>query len=129
MKQLSFAELVETLRVWQSEGVGLCVLATLRQFVFGAARFDELTEQRISITLTKVVERVELSPELEVTAVVFGPEELVSALHSTTFNLKNAGLLTEHYDETLQLGVHGHVLGVTVYRATAFRRRERESAV
>ena len=129
MKQLSFAELAETLRIWQSDGVGLCVLATMRQFVFGAARFDELTEERISITLIKVVNRLEISPEPEVTAAVFSPEDLVAAWLSTTFDLKDTGFIAEYYDETLQLVIRGHVVGVTVYRATAFRRKEREEAV
>jgi hypothetical protein len=129
MKQLSFAELIETLRIWQSDGVGLCVLATMRQFVFGAPRFDELSEERVSITLVKVVNRLEMSPEPEVTRAVFIPEGLVAAWLSTTFDLKDTGLIGEHYDETLQLVIRGHVVGVTVYRATAFRRKEREQAV
>jgi len=126
MKHLTSDELVATLAVWRGEDAGcLGVFTTpMGKFVFGAARVSEASPTSITITMIKVVKTFELVPvEETITEVTFAPSDVVSAWHAPIAELSDPGFLGDYYDESVQLVIHGEVVGVTLYRKTAFHQR------
>jgi len=126
---LSVAELFALLSVWQQSGKAfLGALSTNRQIVFGIAHITELTNTTAKITLSKVFNSVQLSPEATPTETSFSAGDVAVAFQTTTFEQPAAGIIAEHFDEMLQIVLRAHVTGVSLYRATPFKQKRGEMA-
>jgi hypothetical protein len=117
-------ELFETLSVWKRESAAfLGMLSTSRQMVFGTAHITDLTPGRVTVSLSEVLNRVEIAPEPPVVETSFGLADVAAAFQSTTFDQPNAGSVAEYFDEMLQVIVRSNVIGISLFRATSFKQK------
>lgn len=119
MQQITVAELLAKLSLWKHERSSLlAVMVTTGQIALGRADLDEVTDERVTITLRRVVKHVQLTTERPIEAATFRPKDILAVWRSTTFEQPQHVSLAEHFDAVLQIVNGPAAPAITLWRAS-----------
>lgn len=119
MQQISVAELFARLSLWKHERSPLlAVIVTTGQIALGGADLDEVTDERITVTLRRAVKHLHLTTEHPIETATFGSSDILAVWQSTTFEQPQHVSLTEYFDEMLQIINGPTAPTVNLWRAT-----------
>jgi hypothetical protein len=119
MKAIAVGEMFAKLSSWKREGAALlATFTTTGQVALGGADLDEVSDQKVTITLRRVIKHVRLSDEQPLVQATLVPAEIMSVWLTSTLEGSQTEL-ANYFDEVLLIITAGGCPTVQLSRGSS----------